>query len=167
MDTVAARAGVSKATIYRWWPTKELLAVDALYEGWQTTRPQLRGTGSLKGELIALLRPWVRMATQRPWSRVVAALLAKAQADEEFGAYYRERFLEPRRRQIATIIERAIERGELDADTKTEVAIDLIYGACYHRLLQGHRPLNDRFMREVVDLVVAGLRIRHTAPSPS
>ena len=160
MDAVAAHAGVSKATIYRWWPTKEMLAVDALYEGWQVARPrQLKGE-SLRSDLIAHLRPWARLVNQRPWSRVVAALLAKAQADDEFGAHYRARFLEPRRRHTAAIIERAIERGEVGAGTKVDVAIDLLYGPCYHRLVQGHAPLTDGFVRDVVETVVAGLQGR-------
>ena len=65
MDTVAARAGVSKATIYRWWPTKETLALDALYTEWANV-PPAPDTGSLEGDLLALLRPWVRLATNGP-----------------------------------------------------------------------------------------------------
>src|SRR3954447_24587005 len=60
MDAVAERAGVSKATIYRWWPTKEMLALDALYHEWAAVRPRARETGSLRGDLLSLLRPWVR-----------------------------------------------------------------------------------------------------------
>src|SRR5947209_19907530 len=57
MDTVAERAGVSKATIYRWWPTKETLALDALYNEWAAVRPPARDTGSLPGDLLSLPRP--------------------------------------------------------------------------------------------------------------
>src|ERR1022692_2914324 len=65
MDAVAERAGVSKATIYRWWPTKETLALDALYTEWDAARPYSRDTGSLRGDLLALLRPWARLASSR------------------------------------------------------------------------------------------------------
>ena len=57
MDAIAERAGVSKATIYRWWPTKEALALDALYYEWAAASDPGRDTGSLKGDLLALLRP--------------------------------------------------------------------------------------------------------------
>ena len=60
MDAVAERAGVSKATIYRWWPTKETLALDALYNEWAPAERAHRDTGSLRGDLLALLRPWAR-----------------------------------------------------------------------------------------------------------
>jgi AcrR family transcriptional regulator len=157
MDAVAERAGVSKATIYRWWPTKETLALDALYTEWAAARSQTRDTGSLRGDLLSMLRPWARLAGSRPYGRVVAALLTEAQTDPVFGAEYRQRFLEPRREQVREIFRRAIERGEIPAGTKVEVALDLLYGSMYHRLLHGHAPLNDRFVRDVVDTVLNGV----------
>src|SRR5437764_6171627 len=81
MDAVAERAGVSKATIYRWWPTKEALALDALYTEWSAIRPFPRDTGSLRGDLLSLLRPWAKLAGGRPYGRVITALLTEAQSD--------------------------------------------------------------------------------------
>ncbi|MGI8448594.1 MAG: TetR/AcrR family transcriptional regulator [Streptosporangiaceae bacterium] len=158
MDAVAERAGVSKATIYRWWPTKETLALDALYTEWAAARPHPRDTGSLRGDLLSLLRPWARLAGSRPYGRVVAALLTEAQTDPVFAAEYRQRFVEPRREQGREIFRRAIERGEIPVATKVEVALDLLYGPLYHRLLHGHAPLNDRFVREVIDMLLDGVR---------
>jgi AcrR family transcriptional regulator len=157
MDAVAERAGVSKATIYRWWPTKESLALDALYTEWAAARPYPRDTGSLRGDLVSLLRPWARLASSRPYGRVIAALLTEAQTDPVFAAEYRQRVVEPRRDQARAIFRRAIERGEIRADTKVEVALDLLYGALYHRLLHGHAPLNERFARDVIDTVLNGV----------
>jgi AcrR family transcriptional regulator len=157
MDAVAERAGVSKATIYRWWPTKETLALDALYTEWAAAVPYPRDTGSLRGDLLSLLRPWVRLAGSRPYGRVVAALLTESQTDPVFAAEYRQRFVEPRRDQGREIFRRAIERGEVPPGTKVEVALDLLYGPIYHRLLHGHAPLNDRFVRDVVDTVLDGI----------
>ena len=156
MDAVAERAGVSKATIYRWWPTKETLALDALYHEWASV-PAARDTGSLRGDLLSLLRPWARLAGSRPYGRVIGALLTEAQTDPAFAAEYRERFVEPRRDQAREIFRRAIKRGEIRADTKTEVALDLLYGPLYHRLLHGHAPLSDRFVRDVIDMTLDGI----------
>ena len=158
MDAVAERAGVSKATIYRWWPTKETLALDALYTEWDTTRPSPRDTGSLRGDLLAMMRPWARLATSRPYGRVLAALITEAQTDPVFAAVYRQRLLEPRRDQARAVFLRAIERGEIPADTKVEVALDLLYGSLYHRLLHGHAPLTDRFTQDVIDMALNGIR---------
>ena len=156
MDAVAARAGVSKATIYRWWPTKETLALDTLYQEWAAV-PPARDTGSLRGDLLSLLRPWARLASKRPYGRVIAALITEAQTDPVFARQYRARFVEPRRDQARAIFSRAIERGEIPADTKIEVALDLLYGPVYHRLLHGHAPLNDRFVRDVIDTALDGI----------
>ena len=121
-------------------------------------RPHPRDTGSLRGDLLSLLRPWARLASSRPYGRVIAALITEAQTDPAFAAEYRQRVVEPRREQARAIFCRAIERGEIPADTKIEVALDLLYGALYHRLLHGHAPLNDRFARKVIDMVLGGIR---------
>jgi AcrR family transcriptional regulator len=159
MDAVAAQAGVSKATIYRWWPTKETLALDALYHEWAAV-PPARDTGSLRGDLLSLLRPWARLASRRPYGRVIGALVTEARTDPVFAVQYRERFIEPRRDQARAAFRRAIERGEIPATTKVEVALDLLYGAIYHRLLHGHAPLSDRFVRDVIDTVADGITPR-------
>jgi AcrR family transcriptional regulator len=157
MDAVAARAGVSKATIYRWWPTKETLALDALYADWALAAPVPKDTGSLRGDLIELLSPWVRLVAARPYARVIAALLANTRTDPAFAAEYRRRVIEPRRDQAREIFRRAIERGEVPADLDLEVALDLIYGPLYLRLLQDHAPLDDGFVRAAIDMVIAGV----------
>ena len=161
MDEVAERAGVSKATIYRWWPSKELLAVDALYDEWAAAQARVADTGSLRSDLLSLLRPWVRLLGQRPYGRVVAALITQAQRDPAFAEEYRARFVQPRRDQARAFFARAIERAEIPADTNLELAVDLLYGPLYHRLLHGHAPLNDRFVQEVVDTVLSGLLPRY------
>jgi AcrR family transcriptional regulator len=157
MDAVAERAGVSKATIYRWWPTKEALALDTLYEESARNRPPRRDTGTVRGDLLALLQPWARLVSSRPYGRVIAALITKAQTDPAFAEQYRARFVEPRRDEARAVFARAIDRGELSPDTKVEVGLDLLYGPLYHRLLHGHAPLDDAFVRDVVDTTLAGL----------
>jgi AcrR family transcriptional regulator len=157
MDAVAERAGVSKATIYRWWDSKELLALDALYAAWDTAGAAPRQTGTLRSEMLALVRPWVLLAAAGSSARILTALLAEAQNDPEFGQAYRAHFVEPRRDQARAMFSRAIARGEIPADTDVEVAIDLLWGPLYHRLFHGHAPLNDRFARRSVDTVLAGI----------
>jgi AcrR family transcriptional regulator len=158
MDAVAERAGVSKATIYRWWPTKETLALDALYTEWATARPSPRDTGSLRGDLLSLLRPWAKLAGSRPYGRVIAALLTEAHSDPVFAEEYRNRVVGPRRDQARAIFSRAVERGEIPQEIKVDVALDLLFGALYHRLLHGHAPLTDRFVRDAVDMTLNGIQ---------
>ena len=163
MDAVAERAGVSKATIYRWWPSKERLALEALLES-AATGSSPRDTGSLRGDLISLVRPWVREIRRRPYGRVIAALVTEAQSDPEFASDYRRYFVENRRAPMRAAFERAIARGEAPADLDVEVALDLIYGPVYHRLLHGHAPITDRFAARVIDLALAGILRSPSAP---
>jgi AcrR family transcriptional regulator len=155
MDDVAERAGVSKATIYRWWASKELLALDALSTEWATATAAKRAdTGSLRGDLLAVLRPWIRQLNEKPYGRVIAGLVAQAQTDPEFAKLYREHFVQPRRDSTRVLFLRAIDRGEILPNTDVEVALDLLYGPIYHRMLHLHAPLNDRFTKDVVDAVI-------------
>ena len=156
MDAVAERAGVSKATIYRWWPSKEMLALDALLD-WAAASAPTRDTGSLRGDVLALIRPWVREIRRQPFGLVIAAFVSEAQSDPEFADAYRTRFVEPRRDAMRAVFARAAERGEVPTDLDVEVALDLIYGAVYHRLLHGHAELTDRFARDVVELALNGI----------
>jgi AcrR family transcriptional regulator len=156
MDTVAERAGVSKATIYRWWPTKETLALDALHHEWsgEIDDPD---TGTLSGDLLALLHPWARLVVSRPYARIIAALLTKAHSDPVFAADYLAHLITPRRDRARPAFDRALERGEIGPDAPVEVALDLVYGALYHRLLHGHAPLDQTFVDDVVDLALHGI----------
>jgi AcrR family transcriptional regulator len=157
MDALAERAGASKATIYRWWPSKELLALDALFSQWDPGRREPQDTGSLAGDLLALIRPWVRQLAKKPYGRIIAALVSSAQSDPVFAKEYRARFVQPRREPARIILARAVGRGEIPPDFDLEAVLDLLYGPFYLRILNGHAPLNDRFARTIVNYVVAAL----------
>ena len=158
MDELAERAGVSKATIYRWWNSKELLALEALATEWGTPGPiPQRDTGSLRGDLLARFHPWLGQLNEKPYERIIAGLLAQTQTDPEFAKLYRERFVAPRRDETRKLLFRAIDRGDIGADTNLDVALDLLYGPIYHRLLHRHAPLNDQFATQVIDAVIAAI----------
>jgi AcrR family transcriptional regulator len=160
MDAVAERAAVSKATIYRWWPSKELLVLDALLSEWGVGTPDGVDTGSLGGDLRALVLPWIRQLTARPYGRVISALIAGAQTDAGFAEEYRAHFVALRREPARVVFQRACERGDIPAGTNIDAALDLLYGPFYHRLLHGHAPLTESFARTIVDYVVAAVSSR-------
>ena len=158
MDDVARRAGASKATIYRWWPSKERLALDALATEWAATPPAgPPDRGSLRDDLLARFRPWVRQLNRKPYARIVAGLVAEAQTDPEFAEHYREHFVQPRREATRELLVGARDRGEVAADIDLDVTLDLLYGPIYHRLLHGHAPLTERFAEQVIDHVIAAI----------
>ena len=159
IEEIAARAGVGKATIYRRWSSKGLLALDAFVTAFAEQQP-LPDTGTLRGDLTAALTAWVRAVTQTSMGSMLAGLVAEAQHDEELRAGWRDRVLEPLRSQHRIMLDRAIARGEIPATVDQEAVLDLFFGAAQHRLLLGHLPLTDDFIREVVDVILDGIRPR-------
>ncbi len=159
IEEVAARAGVGKSTIYRRWPNRGALALDAFLTEFSSQLPA-PDTGSLRSDLRAALRAWVRAVTKTPAGRMLAGLLAEAQRDPPLGNAWRERVMEPLRSAHRVIVERAIERGEIAPGTDPDLVLDLLFGPAYHRLLNRHRPLSDNFVRGVVDLLMDGVTPR-------
>ena len=157
IEDVAQRAGVGKATIYRRWPTKGMLAFDAFQKEFLGRQP-LPNTGSLRGDLLGALRGWIRAVKGTVTGRTLVGLIAEVQRDPTLGDAWRARFLAPVRDQHKVLIQRGVDRGEISSAVDSEIVLDLLFGAAYHRLLQSHLPLSDRFAQSVVDLIVAGLR---------
>lgn len=156
IEEVASRAGVGKATIYRRWSSRGTLALDAFLAEFQEQQPP-PDTGTLRGDMLAALRAWIRSVTQTSAGAMLAGLIAEAQQDPGLAAAWRERVVEPLRAQHAMMLDRAIKRGDVPAGIDKDVVLDLLFGAAYHRLLHGHRPLNDQFAQRVVDIIVAGV----------
>jgi AcrR family transcriptional regulator len=156
IEEVAARAGVGKTTIYRRWPSKGLLALDAFVTSFREEQP-LPDTGTLRGDLVAALRAWVRAVTETPMGSMLTGLIAEAQHDPELHAAWRDRVIEPLRRQRRIMLDRAIARGEIPASVDQEVVLDLLFGSAQHRLLLGHLPMTEDFIDNVVDVILAGI----------
>jgi AcrR family transcriptional regulator len=157
IEEVASRAGVGKTTIYRRWTSRGSLALDAFLAEFQAQQP-LPDTGSLHDDLLAALRAWIRSVAATSAGPVLAGLIAEAQRDPVLAVTWRERVIERLRQQHRIMLDRAVARGEIPAETDYEVVLDLMFGAGYHRLLHGHQPLTDRFAQEVIRYVVAGLQ---------
>jgi AcrR family transcriptional regulator len=164
IEEVAARAGVGKTTIYRRWPSKGLLALDAFVTSFREAQPP-NDTGTLRGDLLAALRAWVRAVTQTSMGPMLTSLIAEAQHDPELRGAWRDRVLEPLRVQHRIMLDRAIERGEIPASVDRDVVLDLFFGAAEHRLLLGHLPITDAFINAVVDVILAGISPAGSAPS--
>src|ERR1700733_1916686 len=93
IEEVAARAGVGKATIYRRWSSKGLLALDAFVRSFREQQP-LPDTGTLRGDLTAALTAWIRAVTETPMGPMLTGLIAEAQHDQELRAAWGARGLE-------------------------------------------------------------------------
>jgi AcrR family transcriptional regulator len=163
IERVAERAGVGKATVYRWWPNKAALVADAFASS--TVRwLHFPDTGSVEADLSRQMRQVVKVFSSRR-GRIVSAILAAGQSDKEVIAAFRERFLMPRRREAYTTLQRAIRRGELRRDTDPDLLLDSLYGPIYMRFLIQHDRMTPQFVDDLCALVLGGARRQRKSPS--
>ena len=155
MEGVAARAGVGKTTIYRRWPNKANLVLDAFFEE-VSPPPAFADTGNVRADLRRHLRKFVKELNGRLGCKI-SMLLANGQFDEEMAEAFRARWIEPRRDEARQVIRRGIERGEIRREVDADVLVDALYGPVYFRLLAEHAPLTQHFADALVELVMSGL----------
>ena len=160
VEAIAREAGVGKVTIYRWWPTKAYVALDAFLDRMRRDVDTV-DTGSAEEDFLCQVKSVIRFYTG-PTGRLICQFIAEGQADPEFAAIYRERFVVPRRTDAWPIWQRGVDRGEIDPAVDREVVIDLLYAPIAYRLLIGHAPLNDAEAERFVRAIFAGLRGHHT-----
>jgi AcrR family transcriptional regulator len=160
IEAIAARAGVGKKTIYRWWPSKAAVALEAMTAYTEVHVP-FSDTGSLEGDLLAYFELSFA-GLQGKSGTVLSGLAAEAQLDPEFAREFQRTFIVPRKEELVILLQRGVQRGELAPDTNLDVLADLIYGAKWYRFLLYPAPLDDAFAREIVRLI---LRLREGSES--
>lgn len=163
IEEVALRAGVGKTTIYRRWSSRGTLALDAFLAEFEGQKGRLPDTGTVAGDLRAALGAWVRAVSGTNANTMLVGLIAEIQHDRGLAAAWRDQVIAPLRAQYSIMLDRGVTRGEIPAETDAGVVLDLLFGACYYRLLQ-RRPLNDQFVNQVVDVVAAGVGARTNLP---
>ena len=154
IEAIAAHAGVGKATVYRWWPNKGALVVDAFAS---VTKDDLHfpDCGSVYKDVSLQMSQWLGVL-RSPRGRIVAAVIAGGQSDVELMEAFRARFLRPRRQEAYQTLRRGIERGELPHGLDLDLVLDILYGAIYMRFLIRHEDLNEGYISEVCRLVLDG-----------
>jgi AcrR family transcriptional regulator len=160
MEEIAREAGVGKATIYKWWPSKAYVALDAFLKNLNRRVPT-PNTGSAKRDIQQQLRSAMDFY-KGPAGRILGQFVAEAQNDKEFAALFRERFLKPRREATGVIFDRGVERGEIDHNLDRELVLDLIYGSAVYRLMVGHAPVDRKMADRIVSTLFGGLGGRST-----
>ncbi|MFC6878977.1 MULTISPECIES: TetR/AcrR family transcriptional regulator [Actinomadura] len=132
IEAIAARAGVSKMTIYRWWPSKGAVVLDLIDEAAAVTADP-PDTGDLAADLHTQLSEVINLLTPQPTSPVTG-VITEAQYDPDLARALRERLIEPRIAKFKDRLRRAQEQGQLPVDADFDVALDLLFGPIYHRL---------------------------------
>ena len=157
VDRVAKRARASKQTIYRWWPSKAALIVDAFLTQIQTVLPfpetvtAAEALGQQMQRLVEVFRGDV--------GQIVAQIVAEGQCDSGALESFCDRFLSPRRDAARQVIMRGIESGEFDPALDPDLAMDILYGPIYYRLLVQHLPLDEAFAAALFQRAIACLQL--------
>jgi AcrR family transcriptional regulator len=151
MEGIARRAGVNKTTLYRRWGSKEELVLDAFLELGERRVP-IPDTGSLRDDLLAVARGIAASLATPEADAGVRAAAAEPDPDSKL-AHAMRRFWEVRFGLLIPMVERAIERGEISADTDSKRVIEGLLGGIYLRLLVTREPLDDEYLVGLVDFL--------------
>jgi AcrR family transcriptional regulator len=155
IEGVAARAGVGKTTIYRWWPTKGVLAVEAFLEA-VTPAIAFRQSGSARNDIVRQMKSLAKLYRGHT-GHLVCQMIGASQLDPAMRKAFTEGFLYPRRECAYTVFRRGVTGGEFRADVDRDVAIDALYSPIYYRLLASGAPIDEAFLDRHIDLVLRGL----------
>jgi AcrR family transcriptional regulator len=151
LEHVAARAGVSKSTLYRRWSSKEALAQSLLAD---LAAPHIgvEDVGDTREELYRCVTNALHAIRDTPFGAVIRALVSQIAMNPKLGDPFRATVVQARRAEVARVVARGIERGDLRDDCAAEVATELLVGPVYFRLIFGG-DLGDDFARTVADTV--------------
>jgi AcrR family transcriptional regulator len=155
MEAVAQRAGVGKPTVYRWWPNRHAVAMAALMASPAAAPAARRPPDALQALEQQLLDVAHTLATRT--GRHVTSMIAAADPGTEVAKAFRHHFVLARRGEGRDCLQQAMQQGALRADLNVEVALDQIYGALFFRLLLGHAPVDEAFVRALLAQALRGL----------
>jgi len=161
IEAIAARSGVAKTTIYRWWPHRAALVVELLLHVAAAAAPPPAGRDPMRAIRVELRR--VTKAADGLPGRLLLSLLGESQQDPEVRAALLKGLFNPRRMATASVIRQAQVAGALRKDVPPLVAVDLFYGPLFYRKFIRQEPVTEGFVREVFRNVLAGLGARPRA----
>jgi AcrR family transcriptional regulator len=158
VEAVASRAGVGKPTIYRYWPNARALEMAAMLEQPPPDTNVQVGQSAVADLQMQLEKVVGIFAEKR--GRQMAQMIAASEQDSELSKQFRNTVILRCREEGRAILERAILDRHVRSDMSIEVALDMIYGPLFYRLLVGHAPLDAQFAKDLVATALAGLALK-------
>lgn len=154
MEAIATRAGAGKQTIYRWWPTKGDVLLEAGAAKAEIHVP-ISDHGSYEADLRAFLEASYKLANHPQLADLLRAVIAEAQLSHEFGARFRREFLKRRRESLAAITDRARERGDLPERPSAENVADIVFGTIWYRVAATRQHLDSELIEDLISALGA------------
>ncbi|SEM88854.1 TetR/AcrR family transcriptional regulator [Nonomuraea pusilla] len=162
IEAVAARAGVGKHTVYRRWPSRGLLFLDAVLS-LNTSGLNHPDTGDIVADLRVVMTRAADLLGQPPWGPLYQDLIGEAQHDPEVAAALSRRFIEPQTADTLSRLKTAKEQGQLAPDFDPELAFEILSGPLYFRLLITQQPVTHDYIDRVLQAVFSGMAPRTQA----
>lgn len=159
IEAVAEHAGVAKTTIYRHWPTKEELVVDAVRS--LKHPPEVLDTGDVRDDLRALMRGVAAALRSGPLGRLLPIMVDASERHPELRRLHRE-LVRERQTPTRQALERAVARGELPPDVDLDLGAALLAGPLFYRRLISQSSIGPAFVDQVVDAALAALAATST-----
>jgi len=152
IEAIAQSAGVSRPTIYRYWPNAPAVAMAAFLE----TTGAAEASGTPRNALSALRAQLHALADAfaAPAGRSVAAMVAAAQSETELAKAFRNEFIARNRDATRALLERCVADKAIEPPEDIELTLDLVFGPLFYRLLMGHAPITRSFVDRLVDQVI-------------
>ncbi|MFD8703826.1 TetR/AcrR family transcriptional regulator [Kitasatospora sp. NPDC059648] len=141
IDAIARTAGVGKQTVYRWWPSKGAVLLDALTDRADQDVSDQPDTGSLRTDLRAFIETTFDAAQRSTTASALRTVVREAARDPHL-AELMQTFTATRRTALLDLLARGRERGELHGDADLDLIVDQVYGLFWYRFLLGHAPLD-------------------------
>jgi AcrR family transcriptional regulator len=157
MEAVAKRAGVGKSALYRRWTSKKDMALAVVAE-FSVGQAEFVDTGSLEGDIRALVEAIAQWLTHPRFSSILADLVAEMARSPELGDVVEDMIGRPRRERGRAVLLRAIDRGEVAPDIDMELALDLLAAPIYWRLLVRDGTLEAGYLDELTEMLMRALR---------
>jgi AcrR family transcriptional regulator len=154
MGDVATRAGVGKATIYRRYRSKDELVTDAV--GGLVSEISVPDTGSTRRDLLALMNEAVELYSNSLAAGLMPTVVDEMSRNPGFAEIARDRFLTGRRAALREVFQRGVDRGDLRRDLDVELALDVLGGPLFYRLMITGGPIDARLASNVVELILRG-----------
>lgn len=155
-ERVARESGVSKATLYKWWPSVGVLALDGYFHAVEDTLA-FPDTGDIRDDLSAQVRNFIDLMTATPAGPLLIELIGRSQTDLDLAAAYRRLYSSGRRQLAATRFRAAQDAGQIRPDVDVQVLVDQIWGAVYNRLLVPDEPVTRQFGDALVSNLFEGI----------
>lgn len=155
-ERVARESGVSKATLYKWWSSVGVLALDGYFHAVEDTLA-FADSGDIRADLGTQLQHFISLMTETPAGRLITELIGQAQTDPDLAVEYRRLYSSFRRQLAADRFRAAQEAGQIRSEVDVQVVIDQLWGAVYHRLLVPDEPVTAEFGEALVNNLLNGI----------